>query len=65
MWMPIAFAAANSFTAKRSCISGSPPLSVEAAGHDLQAVAVFAQARRRAFASVTGMPLVIVQVSGL
>ena len=28
VWMPIFFAAARNFAAKRCCISGSPPLNV-------------------------------------
>ncbi len=62
--MPMALAAAKSFTAKRCCISGSPPLRVK------PPVMTFSPCRYLrsssvALATVTGMPLVIVQVSGL
>src|SRR5262245_30165123 len=62
--MSMAFAAASSFTAKRSCISGSPPLSVKPPPITFRPRRYFPSSAA-AWAMVTGIPLVMVQVSGL
>ena len=62
--MPIPFAAASSLTAKRCCINGSPPLSVKPPDMTLRPCRYFPSSSA-AFATDTGMPLLIVQVSGL
>src|SRR5262249_38255994 len=61
---PIAFAAANSFAAKRCCMSGSPPLNVKPPPITLRPRR-YLLSSATAVASVTGIPFVIVQVSGL
>src|SRR4051812_24469925 len=58
------FAAASSFITKRSCISGSPPLMVNPPFIVFSAKRYFFSSSV-ARATVTGSPLVIVQVSGL
>src|SRR3954453_21703698 len=62
--MPIAFAAANSFTTKRCCISGSPPLMVNPPDMTFRPGWYFLSSSV-ALATLTGIPFVIVQVSGL
>ena len=62
--MPMAFAAVKSFTAKRCCISGSPPLRVKPPDMTFRPCR-YLRSSSAAFATVTGMPLLMVQVSGL
>jgi len=60
----VPFAAANSFAAKRSCISGSPPLSVKPPDITFRPWR-YLRSSSIARVTVTGMPLRIVHVSGL
>jgi hypothetical protein len=62
--MPIAFAVVRSLTAKRCCISGSPPLNVNPPAITFSPWAYF-RSSSTARVTVTGMPLVTVHVSGL
>src|SRR4051812_30738227 len=62
--MPIAFAAADSFTTKRCCISGSPPLMVNPPDMTFRPGWYFLSSSV-ALATLTGIPFVIVHVSGL
>src|SRR5262245_13922582 len=62
--MPICFEAASSFIANRSCISGSPPLSVNPPAMALRPWR-YLPSSAAAFVTLTGMPLRIVHVSGL
>ena len=57
-------AAVNSLTAKRCCISGSPPLSVNPPDMTFKPCR-YLRSSSAALVTVTGMPLLIVQVSGL
>ena len=58
------FAAVNSFTAKRCCMRASPPLSVKPPDMTLSPWR-YLRSSSVARAIVTGIPFVIVQVSGL
>ena len=58
------FAAANSFVAKRCCISGSPPLNVKPPDITLRPCAYF-RSTSTARGTETGRPLPTFQVSGL
>src|SRR5262245_61898175 len=64
VWIPIAFAALRSFTTKRCCISGSPPLIVKPPDITFRPCRYFLSSAV-ACATVTGMPLLMVHVSGL
>ena len=64
VWTPSFCTAAHSLSTKRCCINGSPPLIVSPPFMVLQAVSVLAD-HLHARVKVTGIPLVIFQVSGL
>src|SRR5215831_15661217 len=64
VWTPMPLAAASSLTMKRSCISGSPPLKVTPPFMTLSPLE-YLRSSSVARCTDTGMPLRIVQVSGL
>src|SRR5215471_16425765 len=64
VWMPMSLAAANSLAAKRVCASGSPPDSVNPPFITLRPLA-YLPSSSTARPIGTGIPFLIVQVSGL